>query len=108
MSTKHNEKTSGSVIQRESPKQTTMPGARIAAARGGGTRIDWARLLKRVFDLDILACPCSGRLRILAEITERSAIDRILNHLGEPRDGPMPGRVWDPMLCDMDLPPPDW
>jgi hypothetical protein len=27
------------------------------------SRIDWATLLRRVYDIDALACPCGGRLR---------------------------------------------
>jgi Putative transposase len=43
------------------------------AAKGaimGDTRIDRATLLKRVHDVDALACPCGGRLRVIALITE--------------------------------------
>ncbi|MFT5433102.1 MAG: hypothetical protein ACI9OJ_003807, partial [Myxococcota bacterium] len=29
----------------------------------------WAELLQRVFLVDILECPCGGRLRIIAVIT---------------------------------------
>lgn len=28
-------------------------------------RIDWATLLKRVYDIDALACPCGGRLKFV-------------------------------------------
>ena len=33
-----------------------------------GARIDWASLLRRVYLEDVLACPCGGRRRILADI----------------------------------------
>ena len=47
-------------------------------------RIGWARLLKRVFDIDMSHCPnCGqGQLKILAPILERAAIEKILTHLG--------------------------
>jgi hypothetical protein len=46
-------------------------------------RIDWARLLRRTYEVDVLACPaCHGRLRPLAAITDAAAIQRILDHLG--------------------------
>ncbi len=46
-------------------------------------RISWARLLKRVFDIDIERCPhCGGTLKIIAAILERAAITKILDHLG--------------------------
>jgi hypothetical protein len=54
----------------------------IAQARPG--RISWARLLKRVFDLDMQNCPnCgAGELKIIAAILERPVIHKILEHLG--------------------------
>jgi hypothetical protein len=49
----------------------------IRAARpcpGGETpRTSWARLLKRVFDIDVEHCPnCSGALKIIAAPSTRS------------------------------------
>ena len=46
-------------------------------------RICWARLLKRVFDIDMQLCPnCgAGELKIVAAIVERPAIVKILMHL---------------------------
>src|SRR6266545_3804371 len=43
----------------------------------------WARLLQRVFDLDMATCPVCrrGSLRIIAAITQESVITRILRHL---------------------------
>ncbi len=42
-----------------------------------------ARLLKRVFDIDIERCPqCGGKLKIIAAIEEPTVIERILTHLG--------------------------
>jgi hypothetical protein len=52
-------------------------------------RISWARLLKRVFDIDIEHCPhCGGNMKIIAAILERTAITKILNHLGLPARAP--------------------
>ena len=46
-------------------------------------RISWARLLKRVFEIDLEHCPnCGGQLRIIAAILESAVIERILTHLG--------------------------
>jgi len=48
----------------------------------------WARLLKRVFDLDLEHCPqCGGEFKIIAAIEEPAVIVRILRiltHLGLP------------------------
>ncbi|MGH8700940.1 MAG: transposase [Burkholderiales bacterium] len=47
------------------------------------SRMSWARLLKRVFEIDLEHCPnCGGELKIIAAILEASVIDRILTHLG--------------------------
>jgi hypothetical protein len=51
-------------------------------------RIDWASLLRRVFLEDVLACPCGGRRRILAENPSPTAIVAILEHLGLPARAP--------------------
>ena len=47
-------------------------------------RTGWARLLKRVFDIDMQQCPdCgAGELKIIAAILERQVIEKILTHLG--------------------------
>ncbi|MFN8910208.1 MAG: hypothetical protein ACK5YW_13090 [Betaproteobacteria bacterium] len=42
----------------------------------------WARLLKRVFHIDVERCACGGQLNILAAIEEPVVIVRILRHLG--------------------------
>ena len=44
-------------------------------------RLSWARLLKRVFEID--HCPnCGGELKIIAAILEQPVIEKILTHLG--------------------------
>ena len=49
----------------------------------------WARLLKRVFDIDLEHCPqCGGTLKIIAVIEEPAVIVRILTHLGLPARAP--------------------
>ena len=58
-------------------------------------RISWARLLKRVFDIDMQRCPnCgAGELKIIAAILERPVIERILAHLGLDPQPPPKGRA---------------
>jgi hypothetical protein len=52
-------------------------------------RMSWARLLKRVFDIDIEHCPhCGGRLKIIAAIEDPAAIVAILTHLHLPARAP--------------------
>jgi hypothetical protein len=53
---------------------------------------DWARLLKRVFDIDMEHCSqCGGTLKIIAAIEHPPVIAKILTHLGLP-----PGHRPDP------------
>jgi hypothetical protein len=58
-------------------------------------RIGWARLLKRVFDIDMQHCPnCgAGELKIIAAILERPVIEKILTHLGLDPQPPPRGRA---------------
>jgi len=58
-------------------------------------RIGWARLLERVFDIDMQHCPnCSGgELKIIAAILERPVIEKILTHLGLDPQPPPRGRA---------------
>jgi hypothetical protein len=55
----------------------------------------WARLLKRVFDIDMQHCPnCrAGELKIIAAILERPVIEKILTHLGLDPQPPPRGRA---------------
>ena len=57
----------------------------------------WARLLKRVFALDLATCPfChQGTLRIIAAITQAAVIRKMLHHLKLTADPPpiAPGRA---------------
>jgi hypothetical protein len=51
----------------------------------------WANLMRRAFDLDVLACPrCGGRMTLIATIEEPDVIHRILRHLGLPTEMPEP------------------
>jgi len=52
-------------------------------------RIHWARLLKCVFNSDLAACPdCGGEIKIIAAITQPSAISKPLTHFGLPTRAP--------------------
>jgi hypothetical protein len=57
----------------------------------------WADLLRRTFEIDVLACPdCGGRLRLVATIEDRAVIAMILLHLGLPVDPPSPAPARSP------------
>ena len=51
---------------------------------GASHLMSWARLLKRVFALDLEHCPnCGGELRIIAAILDQPVIEKIPTHLGQ-------------------------
>ncbi|HET8934197.1 MAG TPA: transposase [Polyangiales bacterium] len=59
-------------------------------------RGQWAELMRRGFQLDVLACPaCGGRLRLLAVIMNRSTVRKLLGHANMPTEPPdhAPARV---------------
>ena len=70
-------------------EQATEPACDHAQAQGAPARMSWARLLKRVFDIDIEHClNCGGSLKIIAAIEDPPVIVRILTHLGLPTRAP--------------------
>ena len=75
--------------------------AKGAGVRGGAAsmpsgRIDWARLLWRVWAVDVLLCPgCGGRMTMIAALTERAGIVRVLEHLGVSTEVPRMQRSRD-------------
>jgi len=51
--------------------------------------MNWARLVKRVFKSDLAVCPdCGGELKIIAAITQPSAINKLLTHFSLPTRAP--------------------
>jgi hypothetical protein len=69
------------------PQATSEPAGEHA--HGAPARMGWARLLKRVFDIDLEHCPqCGGEFRIIAAIEEPAVIVKILTHLGLPARAP--------------------
>ena len=70
--------------QPDAPAKATPPAACEAnCAHHRPVRLSWARLLKRVFDIDLEHCPnCGGELKIIAAILEQPVIEKILRHLG--------------------------
>ena len=45
-------------------------------------RRNWARLIKKVYEIDPLLCPkCQGNMKIISFIEEPEIIEKILRHL---------------------------
>ena len=60
----------------------------------------WAELLRRTFLIDVLACPCGARRRVLSLVRDPEQIRRCLEHLGLPTEAPQrapPGMVARPL-----------
>jgi hypothetical protein len=72
------------------PGPAQYPSEHLAEhAHGAAARMSWARLLKRVFAIDVEHCPhCGGALKIVAAVEESAVIARILilPTNGGPRD----------------------
>lgn len=53
-------------------------------------RYSWARLLKRVFQIDVSKCnKCGGNTKIIASIEKPEVIEKILSHLKLPTNPPI-------------------
>ena len=70
------------------PQRATEPPTDHAQGQRETPRMSWARLLKRVFDIDVERCPNCGALKIIAAIEDPPVIVKILSHLGLPTRGP--------------------
>ena len=74
-------------------KQTLDPplgdsSAEGAPERARPERYSWATLMRRSFLIDVLACPCGARRRVLSLVCDPAQIARVLTHLGLPTDPP--------------------
>ncbi len=63
------------------------PGEGSGASCGPRRGWRWAQLMRRAFDIDVLACPvCGGRLRLIALVVDPRAVRAILRSVGGPPD----------------------
>ena len=85
----------GSEVAEQTSEAAVAGECETEAAQQRPGRISWARLLERVFDIDMERCPnCGGgELKIIAAILERPVIERILTHLGLDPQPPPKGRA---------------
>ena len=62
------------------PMDQEPPDRDAVAARA---RSSWARLIHKVYEVDLLECPkCQGPMRVITLIEDAAVIRRILEHLG--------------------------
>ena len=83
------------------PDSANAAGSTNAEARGDAAdparASRWARLMKRVFEIDVLVCDNGGgRRRIIAFVTETAVVERILIHLGLPHEPPLIAQARSP------------
>jgi hypothetical protein len=64
----------------------------------------WADLMRRAFEMDVLACPrCGGRMVLIATIEDPAVVRRILTHLGLPTEMPEARPARPPPLPQAEL-----
>jgi Putative transposase/Transposase zinc-binding domain len=60
-------------------------------------RVDWATLLRRSFEVDVLQCArCGGRLQVRGEVTDPGIVRLVLESLCMPTEAPRAARARDP------------
>ena len=72
------------------PQQTTQGEGECNHEHSKPVRMTWARLLKRVFDIEIEQRACGGKLKRIAIIEEAAVIEKILKHIGLDPQPPPP------------------
>ena len=67
-------------------------------------------MLARLFEVFPLACPlCGGEMRLVAFVTEGATLPRLLVHVGEPTQAPVPKPARGPPDWDLEPEPGlDW
>jgi hypothetical protein len=84
-----NAKIRAEVVSQARGPEGEEAGAKPQEGRGPRRRMGWARLLKRVFKVDVESCQgCGGKLRVIAAVMDPGAIGKILGHLGLPTEVP--------------------
>src|SRR5260370_41237340 len=64
---------------------------------GRARRLDWAKLMKRAYAVDVLRCPrCEGPTRLVSLIEDQRIAQKILFHLGLSTRAPPRGPPWRP------------
>jgi len=79
----------------DEPSDPPRPDSSRLAAR----RKSWAKLIRRVYEVDPFLCRCGERMRVVGFITQAAVIRKILDHIGRRFDPlKLPGR--SPPLSD--------
>ena len=65
----------------DSDNATSKAQPELSPKKRAALRKSWARLIKRVYQVDPLKCDCGATLRVIGFITEHKVIRKILDHL---------------------------
>jgi hypothetical protein len=92
---------SGSAVVNATPQLSDPSGQdaspKLAASMTlNSWRIDWATLLKRTYDFDVLRCPCGGRLKAVELVTDAARAKEVLEQLGRSTKPPPIARARSP------------
>lgn len=78
------------IVKGKKLKETSIETSGPNTKEKSKSKMSWAKLLNRVFNVDITQCQfCLGEVKVVAAILERSAIEKILNHLDLPTEPPV-------------------
>jgi hypothetical protein len=88
---RHNQRFYGAYSNRARVSRSSAVGDSAGSAAETGAEQDnadfsrearstWARLLRKIFEVDPLVCKCGARMRIVSFITDPRVVDRILRH----------------------------
>ena len=77
-------------------KQNNALTAELSRPPARTTPLDWASLVRRVYDIDALRRPCGGRIKIIALIDDAVVARKILDHVGIDSAAPLPAPARDP------------
>ena len=67
--------------------------------------IPWAKLMKRVYGLDVLRCECGGRMAVKQYVTDEEKIRQNLERLGLWTQAPEVARAMHPTQAEQFDPP---
>ena len=88
--------------KKEQPTLTLAPNGDDSKPKAAHPqRISWARLLARVFNIDITSCPkCQGNIKIISAIEDPKVIKKILEHMNLPSIAPKPYPARGPPILE--------
>ena len=87
------------------PRQRTKRDDRDICEVSHNRRLGWAKLMARVFAIDVLECPRCGapEMQHIATIMDRAALMKLLRSVGLPADSPQPAPARLPQQPELEF-----